>query len=70
MEEKMSEDPNETKSVVEKIFDSLFMRLEGDDSFDESTIEKIRLLQDQHILASKSHVEKALKPEEVENEDN
>ena len=66
----MSEDPNETKSVVELIFDSLFVRLDGDDSFDESTIEKIHLLHIQHKLANKSQVEKALKPEEVENEDN
>jgi hypothetical protein len=66
----MSEDPNETKSVVELIFDSLFVRLEGDNSFDKSTIEKIRLLHDQHKLTNKSQVEKALKPEEVENEDN
>jgi hypothetical protein len=66
----MSEDPNDTKSVVEKIFDSLFIRLGRDDSFDKTTIEKINSLNNQHKLANKSLVEKALNPEEVENEDN
>ena len=66
----MSEDSNETKSVVELIYESLFKRLEGDESFDEVTIKKIRSLHNQNKLANKSQVEKALKPKEVENEDN
>ena len=61
---------NETKSVEELIFDSLFKWLGEDDSFDDSTIENIRSLYEQHTLTNKSLIEKALKPGEVENEDN
>ena len=66
----MSEGFNETKSIEELIFNSLFKRLEADDSFDDSTIENIQSLYEQHKLTNKSIVEKALKPEEDENEDN
>lgn len=65
----MSEETNDTKSIVEKIFDSYFARLEESESFDDSAIQKISSLHDQRKLANKSQVEKALKPEEVENED-